>query len=42
MSKEEQVERLKTENAQLRAEVTAYKKVVDGMKTYFNGVSHDQ
>ena len=32
-----EVERLQQENAQLRAKVTAYKKVVDGMNAFFNG-----
>ena len=38
MSKDlNEVERLQQENAQLRAKVTAYKKVVDGMNSFLNG-----
>ena len=37
MSKEELIERLQEENAQLRAEVTALKNVVNGMNSFFAG-----
>ena len=40
MSKENEVERLQKENAQLRAEVTALKNVVNGMNTFFKGDGH--
>ena len=40
MSKENEVERLQKENAQLRAEVTALKNVVNGMNTFFKGEGH--
>lgn len=39
MSKELEVEKLREENAQLRAEVTAYKNVVKQMNSFLNGDS---
>ena len=38
MSKEELIERLQEENAQLRAEVTALKNVVNGMNSFLSEV----
>jgi DNA anti-recombination protein RmuC len=38
MSKEEIIERLQEENAQLRAEVTALKNVVNGMNSFLSEV----
>ena len=38
MSKEEIIERLEQENAQLRAEVTALKNVVNGMNSFLSEV----
>ena len=40
MSKEVEIERLKQENAELKAEVTALKNVVNGMNTFFKGEGH--
>ena len=40
MSKEVEIERLKQENAELKAKVTALENVVNGMNTFFNGDGH--
>ena len=37
MSKEVEIERLKQENAELKAKVTALENVVNGMNSFLNG-----